>query len=95
MNNVAGMDAPKKDNAFARLDRELGCTRGLAEEIASITNAIRDGLIGPAPPLATAEEKIPGDARGLFGIATRRQSETNKILTYILEELRTVANEIS
>lgn len=87
-------DTPKKENAASRLDREISCSRDIAEEIASITNKLREELIGPAPPSGVTE-KNPALSLGLFGTFTHRQAETNKILAYALDELRTILNDIS
>ena len=85
---------PGKENVAAHLDREIGCSRGIAEEIASVTNKLRECLIGPAPP-SDPTGKAPAVGSGILGEWSHRQGETNKILAYILDDLRTVLNEIS
>jgi hypothetical protein len=91
---VCTTEVPKKDNAAARLDRELSTSRGIAEEITSATNKVRELLIGfpPAPPCA--KDKNPVTLPGFLGHCTKFQSETNGILAGVLDDLRTVLSEI-
>ena len=97
MNRTAGCaDAPKRDNAASRLDSAISVAKAHSEEIASITGKIREILLGSPPP-AIAKDKglVERPTSGFLGSITSLQEETNRVLTFVLDELRTVLGEIS
>lgn len=97
MNRTAGCaEAPKRDNSTSRLNSATECSKTNADEIANVTNLIRETLIGKPPSVdpmtkATLVREAPA---GLFGSLTLRVEETNRMLSYVLDELRIVLGEI-
>ena len=94
--NAGCANPPKMDNAASMLNSATECSKTKADEIANVTNLIRETLIGkpyPGDPMAKApliREVTPG----LLGATLVCVEETNRMLSYVLDELRTVLGEI-
>jgi hypothetical protein len=90
--------SPRRENLAYRLDATNGTTNTLATEISTMSNKIREALMG-CPPPAIAKDKEAAERAapipGFLGSMIARSEDNNRILNYVLGELQTVLGEIS